>query len=173
MAEDGSVVVVGRTSGDWEGVNAGTTDDLQGTDDFLAFRLDADGGEIWRYQVGTPQRMLPLSVADGVVHEELKCPRSWCRGAPGVGTPHRVFSGEDTCMFSNSGSVPPWYTRLCAPPFCLFFHPFFLGGPSKTIAGTCSVFRPPDLKKKRRPMNVATPFPRCITRRRDLVAMPG
>ncbi|CAN0483185.1 unnamed protein product, partial [Scytosiphon promiscuus] len=43
MAEDGSVVVVGYTYGDWDGVNAGGAD-------FAALRLDANGTEIWRYQ---------------------------------------------------------------------------------------------------------------------------
>ncbi|CAM9529226.1 unnamed protein product [Hapterophycus canaliculatus] len=45
MAEDGSVVVVGATRGDWNGAN--------GSFDFAAFRLDADGTEVWRYQEGT------------------------------------------------------------------------------------------------------------------------
>lgn len=44
MAEDGSVVAVGRTAGDWDGTNAGS-------DDFAAIRLGPDGEEIWRYQV--------------------------------------------------------------------------------------------------------------------------
>lgn len=44
MADDGWAVVVGFTNGDWDGVNAGQMD-------FAAFRLDADGTEIWRYQV--------------------------------------------------------------------------------------------------------------------------
>lgn len=44
MAENGSVIAVGQTGGDWDGVNAGS-------DDFVALRLDADGEEIWRYQV--------------------------------------------------------------------------------------------------------------------------
>ena len=54
MAGDGSMVVVGRTDGDWDGVNAGSTDDVIGTDDCIAVRLDADGEEIWRYQVRIP-----------------------------------------------------------------------------------------------------------------------
>lgn len=45
MADDGSVVVVGFTKGDWVGSNAGQFD-------FAAFRLDVDGTEVWRYQVG-------------------------------------------------------------------------------------------------------------------------
>lgn len=50
MAQDGSVVVVGATKGDWNGANASF--------DFAAFRLDADDGdeEVWRYQVGLPIR---------------------------------------------------------------------------------------------------------------------
>lgn len=44
MAADGSVVVVGRTYGDWDGINAGDAD-------FAAFRLDASGEGIWRFQV--------------------------------------------------------------------------------------------------------------------------
>lgn len=47
MAEDGSVIGVGRTYGSWDGE---AHDD--GDSDFAAFRLDGNGEEIWRYQVG-------------------------------------------------------------------------------------------------------------------------
>lgn len=46
MAEDGSVICVGVTDGSWDG-NANN-----GENDFAAFRLDGNGEEIWRYQVG-------------------------------------------------------------------------------------------------------------------------
>lgn len=46
MAEDGSVVAVGQTWGNWDGVNPNA-----GGADFAAFRLSASGEEIWRYQV--------------------------------------------------------------------------------------------------------------------------
>ncbi len=45
MAEDGSVICVGYTYGSWDGL-------LNGERDFAAFRLDGNGEEIWRYQVG-------------------------------------------------------------------------------------------------------------------------
>lgn len=45
LAEDGSVICVGKTLGNWDGA-------ANGEDDFAAFRLDGDGEEIWRYQVG-------------------------------------------------------------------------------------------------------------------------
>lgn len=45
MAEDGSVICVGTTYGSWDGPN-------QGGGDIAAFRLDGNGEEIWRYQVG-------------------------------------------------------------------------------------------------------------------------
>ncbi|CAM9524878.1 unnamed protein product, partial [Ectocarpus sp. 13 AM-2016] len=48
MAEDGSVVCVGTTDGDWDGDN-------NGRNDFAAFRLDGNGEEIWRYQNGTDE----------------------------------------------------------------------------------------------------------------------
>lgn len=47
MAVNGSVVMAGYTSGDWDGeVHAGG-------DDFAAVKLDADGNEVWRWQVGS------------------------------------------------------------------------------------------------------------------------
>lgn len=48
MAEDGSVVIAGETGGNWDGTNAGDAWQV----DFAAFRLDTDGTEVWRYQVG-------------------------------------------------------------------------------------------------------------------------
>lgn len=44
IAEDGSVVLAGRTNGSWVGENAGQSD-------FAAVKLQADGKEIWRWQV--------------------------------------------------------------------------------------------------------------------------
>ncbi|CAM9975026.1 unnamed protein product, partial [Scytosiphon promiscuus] len=60
MAEDGSVVVVGYTYGDWDGVNAGGAD-------FAALRLDANGTEIWRYQDGSAgtEKMKSATMVDG------------------------------------------------------------------------------------------------------------
>lgn len=45
MGADGSVVLGGRADGDWNGTTAGM-------DDFVAVKLDAEGQEIWRWQVG-------------------------------------------------------------------------------------------------------------------------
>lgn len=44
MSEDGSVVMVGYTLGDWDGTSAGGAD-------FAAAKLDAEGKEVWRWQV--------------------------------------------------------------------------------------------------------------------------
>ena len=52
MAEDGSVIVVGRTYGSWDGKADGAGGDV------AAFRLDGDGEEIWRYQVGCSQGLV-------------------------------------------------------------------------------------------------------------------
>lgn len=41
---DGSIVLAGRTQGDWGG-------ELVGTTDFAAVALDEDGAELWRWQV--------------------------------------------------------------------------------------------------------------------------
>lgn len=58
LAEDGSMIVVGETDGSWDGANAGGND-------FAAFRLDADGEEIWRYQVRTFLNVCCLSSPSG------------------------------------------------------------------------------------------------------------
>lgn len=42
---DGSTVLGGVTEGAWTGAHAG------GLEDFCAVKLDADGGEVWRWQV--------------------------------------------------------------------------------------------------------------------------
>lgn len=42
---DGSVVLAGSTTGSWSGSN-------QGEEDFAAVKLDVDGVEVWRWQVG-------------------------------------------------------------------------------------------------------------------------
>ena len=42
---DGSIVLAGVTEGAWRGAHAG------GLRDFCAVKLDADGGEVWRWQV--------------------------------------------------------------------------------------------------------------------------
>ncbi|CAM9350235.1 unnamed protein product [Scytosiphon promiscuus] len=44
--EDGSVVVVGSTQGDWDGTSSGE-------EDFAAFKLDSNGTLIWKWQDGT------------------------------------------------------------------------------------------------------------------------
>lgn len=44
-AHDGSIVLAGATGGSWKGTHAG------GANDFAAVKLDADGGEVWRWQV--------------------------------------------------------------------------------------------------------------------------
>lgn len=41
---DGSMFLTGDTSGDWDGANKGKTD-------FIVIKLDADGKEMWRWQV--------------------------------------------------------------------------------------------------------------------------
>lgn len=54
MTEDGSFVLAGRTDGDWGAVNSGGHD-------FAAVMLDADGIELWRWQVrGSPLEGLDL-----------------------------------------------------------------------------------------------------------------
>ena len=45
--KDGSVLLAGYTWGDWNGTNAGGRD-------FAACQLDANGTEIWRWQVNMP-----------------------------------------------------------------------------------------------------------------------
>lgn len=42
--EDGSVILSGRTFGSFEGTSAGITD-------LVSIKLDADGEELWRWQV--------------------------------------------------------------------------------------------------------------------------
>ncbi|CAM9957439.1 unnamed protein product, partial [Laminaria digitata] len=44
IGNDGSVFLAGNTYGDWNGANAGLSD-------FAAAKLDADGNEVWRWQV--------------------------------------------------------------------------------------------------------------------------
>lgn len=44
MADDGSVVLAGRTSGNWSGTNAGSVD-------MAAVKLDAEGDIVWKWQV--------------------------------------------------------------------------------------------------------------------------
>lgn len=44
MAGDGSLLLVGSTTGDWDGVSAGE-------DDFAAVKLDSESDEDWRWQV--------------------------------------------------------------------------------------------------------------------------
>lgn len=53
MGSQGSVLLVGHTSGNWTGVNAGSHD-------FAAVKLDSNGNELWRWQV----RFLPVIVMD-------------------------------------------------------------------------------------------------------------
>lgn len=44
VAADGSVALAGYTWGDWNGTNKGYSD-------FDAFKLDADGNLLWKWQV--------------------------------------------------------------------------------------------------------------------------
>lgn len=44
IGHDDSVVLAGYTTGDWNAENAGGTD-------FVAVKLDADGNEVWTWQV--------------------------------------------------------------------------------------------------------------------------
>lgn len=44
MADDGSVVLAGSTTGDWVGVN-------NGDHDLAALKLDANGTLLWKWQV--------------------------------------------------------------------------------------------------------------------------
>ena len=44
MAEDGSVVLAGSTTGDWNTTNAGEPD-------FAVLKLDGDGTLVWKWQV--------------------------------------------------------------------------------------------------------------------------
>ena len=50
---DGSVVLAGYTKGAWIGANDGSYD-------FAAVKLDAEGTEVWRWQVTTSLRVHPL-----------------------------------------------------------------------------------------------------------------
>lgn len=52
MDEDGSVVLVGYTNGDW----IGDTSTLLDNADFAAAKLDPDGNELWRWQVSAASR---------------------------------------------------------------------------------------------------------------------
>lgn len=45
LGKDGSMVLAGYTFGDWAAGNAGE-------EDFAAVKLDSDGVELWRWQVG-------------------------------------------------------------------------------------------------------------------------
>lgn len=47
VGNDDSVVLAGYSSGNWSGI-------LVGRADFAAVRLDADGNELWRWQVFQP-----------------------------------------------------------------------------------------------------------------------
>eukprot|EP00904_Undaria_pinnatifida_P006344 jgi/Undpi1/283/HiC_scaffold_1.g00279.m1 len=61
---DGSIVLAGVTEGAWKGAHAG------GLRDFCAVKLDADGGEVWRWQGGTTEDDIirgVASVSDGSV----------------------------------------------------------------------------------------------------------
>ena len=42
-------MLAGHTTGNWSGVNAGEPD-------FAACELDANGSEVWRWQVNVPQK---------------------------------------------------------------------------------------------------------------------
>lgn len=46
LAEDGSAVLSGSTTGDWNATNLGQTD-------FAALKLDVDGTLLWKWQVIT------------------------------------------------------------------------------------------------------------------------
>lgn len=59
VQSDGTILLAGYTSGDWDGLNAGGT--LGSPRDFAAVMLAANGTELWRYQVRTYRRMLPTA----------------------------------------------------------------------------------------------------------------
>lgn len=46
---DGSIVLAGRTQGEWDG-------ELNGETDLIAVALDEDGAELWRWQVSLWRR---------------------------------------------------------------------------------------------------------------------
>lgn len=48
MQADGTIILGGYTAGTWSGSNAGGD---AGEDDFAVVALDADGKEMWRWQV--------------------------------------------------------------------------------------------------------------------------
>lgn len=59
MGSDGSIVLAGETNGNWDGTSNGKMD-------FAAIKLDADGLEIWRWQVKQciPVNTVPIAVAN-------------------------------------------------------------------------------------------------------------
>ncbi len=59
---DGSVVLVGATTGAWDGVKTGIND-------FAAVALDEDGLELWRWQVGGRNGLVFLAVSQGAKPE--------------------------------------------------------------------------------------------------------
>ncbi len=59
---DGSVVLVGATTGAWDGV-------MTGISDFAAVALDEDGLELWRWQVCGRKGLVFLAVSQGTKPE--------------------------------------------------------------------------------------------------------
>lgn len=56
-APDGSVVLAGHTTGDWDlNSSTGTTSNTAGVFRFAAVKLNADGVEVWRWEVRTDNR---------------------------------------------------------------------------------------------------------------------
>ncbi|CAN0353237.1 unnamed protein product [Laminaria digitata] len=66
-ALNNTFVLVGRSSGDWDGANAGSAD-------MAAMKLDIDGNLLWKWQVGAlrqnSNRPAALEVSDRVAQNE-------------------------------------------------------------------------------------------------------
>lgn len=71
MAEDGSVVIAGYSSGDFVGAIAGVSDSSSTRSDwfesnFTAIKIDSEGSEVWAWQVRTQR--LAMAIVD-------RCPK--------------------------------------------------------------------------------------------------
>lgn len=60
MTGDGSAVLSGRCEGYWNTASAGALD-------FAAVKLDADGNELWRWQVRESYFIFKAAVEEGTV----------------------------------------------------------------------------------------------------------
>lgn len=98
LAGDGSVICVGQTYGSWDG-------DAKGGSDFAALRLDGNGEEIWRYQVGfSPKRELVDRTYECYAHP------------PSPITDRRIFRSSKRWI-ACSGCV-----AQCFLPVVFFYH---------------------------------------------------